>query len=386
MDFAPTDIQTMVRDTARRFARDQVGPYAAEMDKQARFRMELVQQMGELGFMGVAFPEEYEGGGMDYQCYAIVVEELSAVCASTGVVVSAHSSLCCDPILKYGTEEQKRKYLPDLASGRMLGCLGLTEPSAGSDAANQKTTAVLDGDQWVLNGSKIFITNGGPAGVAVVIAMTDKSAGTRGMSAFIVPADAPGYKVAKEEHKLGIRASSTAELVFDDCRIPRENLLGNAGEGFKVALATLDGGRIGIAAQAVGIAQGALTAATAYAKERVQFGQPIASFQAIQHMLAEMKMNLEMFRLLVYKGAWQKDQGRENNGLEVAQAKYFAGEVAVKCANCAMRILGAYGYSPEYPVARYYRDVPTYVMVEGSANICKSIIAADQLGYRKANR
>ncbi|HSH71088.1 MAG TPA: acyl-CoA dehydrogenase family protein, partial [Deferrisomatales bacterium] len=194
MDFAPTDIQTMVRDTARKFAREEVGPYAAEMDKQAKFRMPLVRQMGELGFMGVAFPEEYEGGGMDYQCYAIVVEELSAVCASTGVVVSAHSSLCCDPIYKFGTEAQKQKFLPALASGRMLGCLGLTETSAGSDAGNQKTTAVLDGDQWVLNGSKIFITNGGPAGVGVIIAMTDKSAGSRGMSAFIVPADAPGYK------------------------------------------------------------------------------------------------------------------------------------------------------------------------------------------------
>jgi alkylation response protein AidB-like acyl-CoA dehydrogenase len=375
MDFAPTDIQTMVRDTARRFARDQVGPYAAEMDKQARFRMELVQQMGELGFMGVAFPEEYEGGGMDYQCYAIVVEELSAVCASTGVVVSAHSSLCCDPILKYGTEEQKRKYLPDLASGRMLGCLGLTEPSAGSDAANQKTTAVLDGDQWVLNGSKIFITNGGPAGVAVVIAMTDKSAGTRGMSAFIVPADAPGYKVAKEEHKLGIRASSTAELVFDECRIPRENQLGKTGEGFKIALATLDGGRIGIAAQAVGIAQGALTAATEYAKERVQFNKPISSFQAIQWKLADMATEIDAARLLVQRAAWLKDNGVKSYGTQSAMAKLFASDVAMKATREAIQVFGGYGYVDEYPVERYYRDAKITEIYEGTSEVQKIVIA-----------
>lgn len=379
MDFAPTDIQTMVRDTARKFAREEVGPYAAEMDKQAKFRMELVQQMGELGFLGVAFPEDYEGGGMDYQCYAIVVEELSAVCASTGVVVSAHSSLCCDPIYKFGTEEQKQKFLPDLASGRMLGCLGLTETSAGSDAGNQKTTAVLDGDQWVLNGSKIFITNGGPAGVAVIIAMTDKSAGNRGMSAFIVPSDAPGYKVAKEEHKLGIRASSTAELVFDDCRIPKENLLGKAGEGFKIALATLDGGRIGIAAQAVGIAQGALSAATAYAKERVQFGQPIASFQAIQWKLADMATEIDAARLLVQRAAWLKDAGVKSYGTQSAMAKLFASDVAMKATREAIQVFGGYGYIDEYPVERYYRDAKITEIYEGTSEVQKMVIARSLL-------
>jgi len=379
MDFALTDIQTMVRDTARKFARDQVAPYAAEMDKQGKFRMDLVKQMGELGFMGVAFPEEYEGGGMDYQCYAIVVEELSAVCASTGVVVSAHSSLCCDPIFKYGTEEQKQKFLPGLASGRVLGCLGLTEPSAGSDAGNQKTTAVLDGNEWVLNGSKIFITNGGPAGVAVVIAMTDKSAGSRGMSAFIVPADAPGYKVAKEEHKLGIRASSTAELVFDECRIPKEYLLGKPGEGFKIALATLDGGRIGIAAQAVGIAQGALTAAVEYAKERVQFGKPISSFQAIQWKLADMATEIDAARLLVQRAAWLKDKGVKSYGTQSAMAKLFASDVAMKATREAIQVFGGYGYVDEYPVERYYRDAKITEIYEGTSEVQKIVIARSLL-------
>ena len=379
MDFSPTDIQTMVRDTARKFAREEVGPYAAEMDKQAKFRMELVQQMGELGFMGVAFPEEYEGGGMDYQCYAIVVEELSAVCASTGVVVSAHSSLCCDPIYKFGTEEQKRKYLPGLASGRMLGCLGLTEPSAGSDAGNQKTTAVLDGDQWVLNGSKIFITNGGPAGVAVIIAMTDKSAGSRGISAFIVPADAPGYKVAKEEHKLGIRASSTAELVFDECRVPRENLLGEEGEGFKIAMTTLDGGRIGIAAQAVGIARAALDAATEYAKEREQFGQPISSFQAIQWKLADMATEIDAARLLMQRAAWLKDTGVKSYSTQSAMAKLFASDVAMKATREAIQIFGGYGYIEEYPVERYFRDAKITEIYEGTSEVQKMVIARSLL-------
>lgn len=379
MDFALTDIQTMVRDTARKFAKEEVGPYAAEMDKQAKFRLELVKQMGELGFMGVAFPEEYEGGGMDYQCYAIVVEELSAVCASTGVVVSAHSSLCCDPIFKYGTEEQKQKYLPGLASGRVLGCLGLTEPSAGSDAGNQKTTAVLDGNEWVLNGSKIFITNGGPAGVAVVIAVTDKSAGSRGLSGFIVPADAPGYKVAKEEHKLGIRASSTAELVFDECRIPKENLLGKPGEGFKMALATLDGGRIGIAAQAVGIAQGALTAAIAYSKERVQFGKPISSFQAIQWKLADMATEIDAARLLVQRAAWLKDKGVKSYGVQAAMAKLYASDVAMKATREAIQVFGGYGYVDEYPVERYYRDAKITEIYEGTSEVQKMVIARSLL-------
>jgi butyryl-CoA dehydrogenase len=375
MDFELDDVQKMVRDTARKFAREEVGPFAAEMDRTAKFRMELVRKMGELGFMGVAFPEEYGGGGMDYRCYAIVVEELSTVCAATGVVVSAHSSLCCDPIFKQGTEEQKRKYLPPLLTGEMLGCLGLTESQAGTDAGNQRTTAVLDGDEWVLNGSKIFITNGGPAGVAVVIASTDRSAGQRGLSAFIVPADARGYKVAKEEHKLGIRASSTAELVFDECRIPKENLLGKLGDGFKIALQTLDGGRIGIAAQAVGIARGALESAAGYAKERVQFGQPISNFQAIQWKLADMATETDAARLLLWRAAWAKDSGVKNFGKEAAMAKLFASDVAMKVTREAIQVYGGYGYIEEYPVERFYRDAKITEIYEGTSEVQRIVIS-----------
>ncbi|GAB4261697.1 MAG: acyl-CoA dehydrogenase AcdA [Deferrisomatales bacterium] len=379
MNFELDDIQTMVRDTARKFAREEVAPHAAEMDKTATFRMDLVKQMGELGFMGVAIPEQYGGGGMDYRCYAIVVEELSAACASTGVVVSAHSSLCCDPILRFGTEEQKQKYLTPLASGKMIGCLGLTESQAGTDAGNQKTTAVLDADQWVLNGSKIFITNGGWAEVCVVIAATDRSAGHKGLSAFIVPADAPGFKVAKEEHKLGIRASSTAELVFDECRIPKENLLGQPGEGFKIALATLDGGRIGIAAQAVGIARGAMEHAVAYSKERVQFGKPISAFQAIQWKLADMATEIDAARLLTLRAAWMKDQGFKNYGTQSAMAKLFASDVAMKVTREAVQVFGGYGYIDEYPVERFYRDAKITEIYEGTSEVQRIVIARSLL-------
>ncbi len=375
MNFELDDVQTLVRDTARRFAQEEVAPLAAEMDKTATFRMDLVKQMGELGFMGVAIPEQYGGGGMDYRCYAIVVEELSAACASTGVVVSAHSSLCCDPIFRFGTEEQKRKYLVPLASGRMLGCLGLTEPQAGTDAGAVRTTAVLDGNEWVLNGTKIFITNGGPAGVSVVIASTDRSAKHRGLSAFIVPADAPGYKVAKEEHKLGIRASSTAELVFDECRIPKENLLGKPGEGFKIAMATLDGGRIGIAAQAVGIARGAMEHAVEYSKERHQFGQPISSFQAIQWKLADMATEIDAARLLTWRAAWMKDQGLKNYSREAAMAKLFASDVAMKATREAVQVFGGYGYIDEYPVERFYRDAKITEIYEGTSEVQRLVIA-----------
>jgi alkylation response protein AidB-like acyl-CoA dehydrogenase len=379
MDFELDDIQKMVRDTSRKFAREEVAPYAAEMDRTATFRADLVRQMGELGFLGAAIPEEYGGGGMDYRCYSIIVEELSAVCASTGVVVSAHSSLCCDPILNNGTEEHRKTYLTLLASGRTLGCLGLTESQAGSDAVNQKTTAVLDGDQWVLNGSKIFITNGGQAGVAVVIAVTDKTAGSRGLSAFIVPADAPGYKVAKEEHKLGIRASSTAELVFEDCRIPAGNLLGEIGEGFKIALQTLDGGRIGIAAQAVGIARGALEHARDYAKERHQFGSPIASFQAIQWKLADMATEVDAARLLTWRAAWKKDAGYADFATQSAMAKLFASDVAVKATREAIQIFGGYGYVDEYPVERFYRDAKITEIYEGTSEVQRMVIARSLL-------
>ncbi len=378
MNFELDDVQTLVRDTARRFAQEEIAPLAAEMDKTATFRMELVRKMGELGFMGVAIPERYGGGGMDYRCYALVIEEISAACAATGVIVSAHSSLCCDPILKFGTEEQKQKYLPPLASGQMLGCLALTEPQAGSDAGSVRTTAVLDGDEWVLNGTKIFITNGGPAGVAVVVASTDRSKKHRGLSAFIVPADAPGYKVAKEEHKLGIRASSTAELVFEDCRIPKENLLGAPGDGFKIAMATLDGGRIGIAAQAVGIARAALEHAVQYAQERSQFGQPIANFQAIQWKLADMATEVDAARLLTWRAAWKKDQGVRFSR-EAAMAKLFASDVAMKATREAIQVFGGYGYIDEYPVERFYRDAKITEIYEGTSEVQRIVIARSLL-------
>ncbi len=378
MNFELDDVQTLVRDTARRFAQEEIAPLAAEMDKTATFRPELVRKMGELGFMGVAIPEQYGGGGMDYRCYALVVEEISAACAATGVIVSAHSSLCCDPILKFGTEEQKRKYLPPLASGQMLGCLALTEPQAGSDAGSVRTTAVLDGNEWVLNGTKIFITNGGPAGVAVVIASTDRSKKHKGLSAFIVPADAPGYKVAKEEHKLGIRASSTAELVFEDCRIPKDNLLGAPGDGFKIAMATLDGGRIGIAAQAVGIARAALEHAVQYAQERSQFGQPIANFQAIQWKLADMATEVDAARLLTWRAAWKKDQGVRFSR-EAAMAKLFASDVAMKATREAIQVFGGYGYIDEYPVERFYRDAKITEIYEGTSEVQRIVIARSLL-------
>ncbi len=378
MNFELDDVQTLVRDTARRFAQEEIAPLAAEMDKTAAFRMELVRKMGELGFMGVAIPEQYGGGGMDYRCYALVIEEISAACAATGVIVSAHSSLCCDPILKFGTEEQKQKYLPPLASGHMLGCLALTEPQAGSDAGSVRTTAVLDGNEWVLNGTKIFITNGGPAGVAVVIASTDRSKRHKGLSAFIVPADAPGYKVAKEEHKLGIRASSTAELVFEDCRIPKDNLLGAPGDGFKIAMATLDGGRIGIAAQAVGIARAALEHAVQYAQERSQFGQPIANFQAIQWKLADMATEVDAARLLTWRAAWKKDQGVRFSR-EAAMAKLFASDVAMKATREAIQVFGGYGYIDEYPVERFYRDAKITEIYEGTSEVQRIVIARSLL-------
>ena len=378
MNFELDDVQTLVRDTARRFAQEEIAPLAAEMDKTATFRTELVRKMGELGFMGVAIPEQYGGGGMDYRCYALVIEEISAACAATGVIVSAHSSLCCDPILKFGTDEQKRKYLPPLASGQMLGCLALTEPQAGSDAGSVRTTAVLHGNEWVLNGTKIFITNGGPAGVAVVIASTDRSKKHKGFSAFIVPADAPGYRVAKEEHKLGIRASSTAELVFEDCRIPKDNLLGAPGDGFKIAMATLDGGRIGIAAQAVGIARAALEHAVQYAQERSQFGQPIANFQAIQWKLADMATEVDAARLLTWRAAWKKDQGVRFSR-EAAMAKLFASDVAMKATREAIQVFGGYGYIDEYPVERFYRDAKITEIYEGTSEVQRIVIARSLL-------
>ena len=304
MDFELNEEQRMIQEMARNFAEKEVAPLAAELDETHRFPIELAHKMGELGLMGVAVPEEYGGAGMDYVCYVVALEEISVACANTGVVMSANNSLACAPMLANGTHEQKEKFLAPMAAGEKIGCFGLTEPSAGSDAANQKTTAVLEGDEWVLNGNKVFITNATDADIAIVFAMTDKEKKHRGISAFIVEKGTPGFSIGKVEKKLGLNASGTAELVFEDCRIPKDQLLGEQGTGFKIALQTLDGGRTGIAAQAVGIARAAMEQSAKYALEREQFGQPIARFQAIQWMLADMATEIDASRLLTHRAAY----------------------------------------------------------------------------------
>jgi len=378
MDFRLTEEQKMIQQTIREFAEGELKPVAAELDHTGNFPTEIIKKLAELGFMGVPFPEKYGGAGLDYISYAITVEELSVACASTGVIVSAHTSLCCDPIYFAGTEEQKQKFLTPLASGKKIGCLGLTEPSAGSDAANIKTTAQLDGNQWVINGTKLFITNAAQAEIAVITAMTDKNAGHKGISTFIVEKGTPGFKVGKIEDKLGIKASSTAELIFEDCRIPKENLLGPLGGGFKIALQTLDGGRIGIAAQAVGIGRASLEVSTKYAKERVQFNKPIAELQAIQWMLADMATEVDAARLLTWRAAAMKSAG-ERYSQQSAMAKLFASETATRAAHKAIQIHGGYGYTKDYPVERFYRDARITEIYEGTSEIQRLVIAANLL-------
>ncbi len=366
--------QKMIQDMTRDFAKNAVAPRAPEIDRNHEYPADLIKQMSELGLMGVEVPDQYGGAGMDALCYAIAVEEISAACASTGVIMSAHNSLCVAPIMKFGTEEQKKKYLTPLAKGEVIGCLGLTEPSAGSDAGAVKTKAELKGDEWVLNGSKIFITNGREAGTCVMIARTEDDPTHRGLTAFIVPTDAPGFSVGKLEEKLGILGSSTAELVMEDCRVPRENILGERGQGFKVAMYTLDGGRIGIASQALGIAQGALNAAVAFAKERIQFGKPIASFQAIQFMLADMATELEAARLLTWRAAKMKIAGVPYSK-ESAMCKLYAAEVAERVANKGVQIHGGYGYTKEYPAERFYRDSKITAIYEGTSEVQRIVIS-----------
>lgn len=378
MDFYLSEEQKLVRDTARDFAENQVKPLAAELDATSRFPAELIPQLAEMGFMGVAYPEKYGGAGMDYVSYAIVIEEISRACASTGVIISAHSSLACDPIYNYGTEEQKMKFLKPMASGKKIGCLGLTEPGAGSDAANVKTTAELVGNEWVINGTKLFITNGGQAEVAVTLGVTDKDKGTKGISAFIIEKGTPGFTIGKSEKKLGINASSTTELIFENCRIPKENLLGERGAGFKVALSTLDGGRIGIAAQAVGIARAALEESVKYSKERQQFGKPIAEFQAIQWMIADMATEIDAARLLTLRAAFLKDKG-ERYSKEAAMAKLFASETATRVTHKGIQIHGGYGYTKDYPLERFYRDARITEIYEGTSEIQRLVIAANLL-------
>lgn len=362
----------------RKFAEVEVKPLAEEVDEEERFPVETVEKLKRYGFLGIPFPKEYGGQGGDNLAYAMAVEELSKACATTGVIVSAHTSLCCAPIYEHGTEEQKQKFLVPLVKGEKLGAFGLTEPNAGTDAAGQQTKAVLEGDEYVLNGSKIFITNAGYADTYIIMAMTDKSKGTRGISAFIVEADTPGFSVGKKEKKLGIKGSATCELIFEDCRIPKENLLGKEGKGFKIAMQTLDGGRIGIAAQALGIAQGSIDETVKYVKERKQFGRAISKFQNTQFQLADMQAKTEAARLLVYKAADFKD-AKVNYSVEAATAKLIAAEVAMEVTTKAVQLHGGYGYTREYPVERMMRDAKITEIYEGTSEVQRMVIAANML-------
>ena len=379
MNFQLTKEQQFVRKMVREFAKTEVEPLAADIDKEHRFPVETVEKMARYGLMGIPFPKEVGGMGGDEIAYAITVEELARVCASTAVIVSAHTSLCCWPIYKYGTAEQKAKYLPDLCSGRKLGAFGLTEPNAGTDASGQQTRAELDGDEWVLNGAKCFITNGGYANVFVVMAMTDKSKGNHGISAFIVEKTDPGFSIGKTEDKMGICASSTTELIFQNCRIPKDRLLGEVGKGFKVAMSTLDGGRIGIASQALGIAQGALDVTVEYMKQRKQFGKKLTQFQALSFVVADLATDIEAARLLVYRAAYNEDAGLPY-GPAAAMAKLFAAETAMKVTTKCVQLHGGYGYTKDYPVERMMRDAKITEIYEGTSEVQRMVIAGSVIG------
>jgi butyryl-CoA dehydrogenase len=378
MRFELTEDQKMIQQMVREFAEKEVAPLAAQIDAEARYPEETIKKMAELNLMGMMVPEKYGGAGVDTVSYALAMEEIAKACASTSTIMSVNNSLVCDPLLKNGTEEQKQKYLVPLAKGKLLGCFGLSEPNAGSDAANQQTAAVLKGDKWTLNGRKNFTTNGAHADICILFASTDKAQGHKGISAFIVELDTPGFSIGKIEKKLGICGSDTASLVFEDCQIPKENLLGEVGRGFKIAMETLDGGRIGIAAQAVGIAQAALEQSTKYSKERVQFRQTISNFQAIQWMLADMATEIECARLLTLKAATLKDKGIRHSS-ESSMAKLFASETAMRATHKAIQIHGGYGYIKDYPVERYFRDARITEIYEGTSEIQRLVIAAHLL-------
>ncbi|RID82863.1 acyl-CoA dehydrogenase [Peribacillus asahii] len=378
MDFDLTQEQAMIRKLIRDFAEGEVAPGADQRDRTGEFPKEIFNQLAKLGMMGLPFPEEYGGGGGDTISFAIAVEELSRVCGSTGITYSAHISLGGAPIHLFGTHEQKEKYLTPLCTGEYLGAFGLTEPNAGSDAGGTQSTAILKDGQWVLSGSKCFITNASYAKNLALTAVTDRSKGINGISAFIVPTDAPGFTVISNYEKMGLHSSNTTELVFENVSVPRENLLGEEGNGFKQFLATLDGGRIGIGAMAVGIAQGAYEKSLQYAKERKQFGNSLSSFQAIQFKLADMAMNIELARNMVYKAAWLKDQGRAFKK-EAAMAKLYASEICMKVCDQAVQIHGGYGYMKEYQVERFFRDAKLLEIGEGTSEVQRMVIAK-QLG------
>jgi alkylation response protein AidB-like acyl-CoA dehydrogenase len=382
MNFELTEEQRMIQDMARKFAEREIKPVAAELDRTHQHPEEIVRKMGELGLLGVTIPEEYGGAGMDYVCYVLSMIEISKACASCGVIMSVCNSLYNFPVYAYGTEEQKQKYLRPVASGEALGCYGLTEAGAGSDPAKMSTTAVLDGDEWVINGTKKFITNGNVAGYCVLAAVTDKAAGYKGISSFIVDLkNTAGFHVGTVEEKLGINASGTAELVFEDARIPKENLLGKPGEGFKQMLTTLDGGRIGIASQAIGIGRATLEEAIEYAQTREQFGRPISSFQAIQWKLADMATQLDAAELLTLRAAWL-EQNHRHYEKEAAMAKLLASDTAMWAAVEGVQVLGGYGYCKDYPMERHMRDAKITQIYEGTNEIMRLVISRNLLKQR----
>ena len=382
MDFTFTDEQLHLRKSVREFAEGELAPHVMEWDEVSHFPTELLPKLGEMGLMGVIFPEEYGGAGLGYVEYATVIEELARVDGSVGLFVAAHNSLCSNHIYKFGTEEQKKKYLVPLAQGKKLGAWSLTEPEAGSDAGGTRTTAVREADHWILNGSKTFTTNGTYADLCVAMAVTDKSRESHGISAFILEKGTPGFRPGKKENKLGMRASDTSEVIFSDCRLPSTQLLGPLGEGFIGSLKILDGGRISIAALALGMAQGALEAATSYAKQRKQFGKAIAEFQAIQFKLADMATQVEAARLLVYQAAWLADQKNVRFTRESSMAKLFASEVAVRVANECVQVHGGYGFIKDYPAEKFYRDVKLCTIGEGTSEIQRLVIARQLLGKK----
>lgn len=374
MPYLLTDEQKMMRDMVRKLAQNEIAPRAAEIDRERRFPRENIEKMAELGLMGVPIPEEYGGAGCDFLSYIITIEEISRACASTGVILAVHTSVGTFPILYFGTEEQKQKYIPKLAGGEYIGAFALTEPNAGSDPANLSTTARLEGDHYIVNGNKIFISNGGEASVYVTFVSTDKSKGHKGITCLLVDKDTPGFSIGKTEEKMGLHGDITTELIFDNARVPKENLLGKEGEGFKVAMALLDGGRIGIGAQGLGIAQAAFDVAKNYAKERVQFGKSIASFQAIQFMLADMATRIDCARALVYRAARMREMGLPYSK-ESSMAKMYATDTAMEVTTNAVQILGGYGYCREYPVERYMRDAKITQIYEGTNQIQRIVIA-----------
>ena len=372
--FKLSDEHVQLQQTFRDFAENEVKPLAKELDETERFPLETIAKMAEMGMMGLPVPEELGGSGIDQLGYILAVEELSKVCATTGIILSAHTSLCCWPIMTFGTPEQKEKYLKPLASGKKLGAFALTEPSAGTDASMQKSVAVLEGDHYVLNGNKVFITNAGAADVFIVFAMTNKELGTKGITAFILERDTPGFTMGKPENKMGLRASSTCELVFDNVIIPAENRLGDEGKGFKIAMATLDGGRIGVGAQAVGIAQGAIDETIKFTKERIQFGRRISQFQNTQFTLADMQTRTDAARLLVWRAAEAEQQGLPYSHL-AAMAKLFASETASYVTNRAVQLCGGYGYTKVYPVERMMRDAKVTEIYEGTSEVQRMVIS-----------